>query len=83
MLGLKSTLATYTATKKNSLGESEGQGTKCKWDWQKRTERCSGYANIANEQVISLLNVKKGESSRGSMMAGTEMMRIADLNVLK
>jgi HlyD family secretion protein len=34
--------------------------------------------------VVSLLNVKKGERVVGStMMAGTEMMRIADLRVIE
>ncbi|MFT3825744.1 MAG: efflux RND transporter periplasmic adaptor subunit [Chitinophagaceae bacterium] len=34
--------------------------------------------------IISLLNVKKGERVVGnSMMAGTEMMRIADMNVIE
>lgn len=34
--------------------------------------------------VISLLNVKKGERVVGnSMMAGTEMMRIADMNIIE
>lgn len=34
--------------------------------------------------IISLLNVKKGERVVGnSMMAGTEMMRVADLNVME
>ncbi|MEP6596148.1 MAG: efflux RND transporter periplasmic adaptor subunit [Ginsengibacter sp.] len=34
--------------------------------------------------VVSLLNVKKGERVVGnSMMAGTEMMRIADLNIIE
>ena len=34
--------------------------------------------------VVSLLNVKKGERVVGStMMAGTEMMRIADMRVIE
>lgn len=51
-----------------------------------RTDKDLGRTSVTApmDGVVSLLNVKKGERVVGnSMMAGTEMMRIADLRVIE
>ncbi|MEJ7767677.1 MAG: efflux RND transporter periplasmic adaptor subunit [Chitinophagaceae bacterium] len=72
--------ATIQAIRGNQAGVSSAQANLSKAN--KDLSRTAVLAPMNG--VISLLNVKKGERVVGnSMMAGTEMMRVADMNLIE
>jgi HlyD family secretion protein len=80
----KTALANYNAAKESIVGGQAGvQGAKA--GLAKANKDISRATLVSPmDGVVSLLNVKKGERVVGStMMAGTEMMRIADLNKIE
>lgn len=80
----KSAQANYNAAKQNIRGSQAGvQSARAALSKaNKDISRATLVAPMAG--VVSLLNVKKGERVVGSsMMAGTEMMRIADLRKIE
>jgi HlyD family secretion protein len=80
----KSALANYNAAKQSIVGGQAGvQGARA--GLAKANKDISRATLVSPmDGVVSLLNVKKGERVVGStMMAGTEMMRIADLNKIE
>lgn len=76
--------ANYNATKQAILGNQAGVSS-AQANLSKANKDLSRTAVLAPMNgVISLLNVKKGERVVGnSMMAGTEMMRVADMNLIE
>lgn len=81
---LKSAKANYNAAVQGiKSGEATVQGAKA--NLQKANTDLSRTAVLAPmDGVVSLLNVKKGERVVGSnMMAGTEMLRIADMSKIE
>lgn len=81
---LRSAQANYNAAKQGIRGGQAGVQS-ARAALAKANKDISRAALIAPmDGVVSLLNVKKGERVVGnSMMAGTEMMRIADLNKIE
>ncbi|MEO5983895.1 MAG: efflux RND transporter periplasmic adaptor subunit [Ferruginibacter sp.] len=81
---LRSAQATYNAAKQGIRGGEAGVQS-ARAALAKANKDISRAALIAPmDGVVSLLNIKKGERVVGnSMMAGTEMMRIADLNKIE
>lgn len=80
----KSAEANYNAARQNIVGSQAGvQGARA--GLAKANKDISRATLVSPmDGVISLLNVKKGERVVGSsLMAGTEMMRIADLNKIE
>ena len=81
---LRTTQANYNAALQGLRGGQAGiQGARA---GLAKANKDIGRANLVApmDGVISLLNVKKGERVVGSsMMAGTEMMRIADLSKIE
>lgn len=80
----KTAQANYNAAKQNIRGSRAGVQS-ARAGLAKANKDISRATVIAPMNgVVSLLNVKKGERVVGnSMMAGTEMMRIADLNKIE
>lgn len=76
--------ANFNATKQAILGNQAGVSS-AQANLSKANKDLSRTAVLAPMNgVISLLNVKKGERVVGnSMMAGTEMMRVADMNLIE
>jgi len=81
---LRSAQANYNAARQGIRGGEAGVQS-ARAALAKANKDISRAALIAPmDGVVSLLNVKKGERVVGnSMMAGTEMMRIADLNKIE
>jgi HlyD family secretion protein len=81
---LRSAQANYNAARQGIRGGQAGVQS-ARAALAKANKDISRAALIAPmDGVVSLLNVKKGERVVGnSMMAGTEMMRIADLNKIE
>ena len=80
----KSAEANYNAAKQSIVGGQAGvQGARAGLaKANKDISRATLFSPM--DGVVSLLNVKKGERVVGSsLMAGTEMMRIADLNKIE
>jgi HlyD family secretion protein len=80
----KSAEANYAAARQNIVGSQAGvQGARA--GLAKANKDISRATLVSPmDGVVSLLNVKKGERVVGSsLMAGTEMMRIADLNKIE
>jgi Multidrug resistance efflux pump len=80
----KSAEANYNAARQNIVGSQAGvQGARA--GLAKANKDISRATLVSPmDGVVSLLNVKKGERVVGSsLMAGTEMMRIADLNKIE
>ena len=81
---LKSAKANYNAALQNiRSGQASIAGAQA--SLERANKDLSRTAVLATmDGVVSLMNVKKGERVVGnSMMAGTEMMRIADLSVME
>ena len=81
---LKSAQANYNAAKQSIRG-SQASVQSAKAGLEKANKDISRATLVSPmDGVVSLLNVKKGERVVGSsMMAGTEMMRIADLRKIE
>lgn len=82
--GLHTAQANYDAARQN-IRSNQAQVQGAQANLQKANKDLSRTALISPmEGVVSLLNVKKGERVVGnSMMAGTEMMRIADISIFE
>jgi HlyD family secretion protein len=81
---LKTAKANYNAALQN-IRSGEASIARASAGLDKADKDLSRTAVLATmDGVVSLMNVKKGERVVGnSMMAGTEMMRIADLSVME
>lgn len=81
---LNTAQANYNAALQ-SIRNNQAQVASARANLQKADKDLSRTALISPmEGVVSLLNVKKGERVVGnSMMAGTEMMRIADISIFE
>lgn len=81
---LNTAQANYNAAEQ-SIRSNQAQVVGARANLQKADKDLSRTALVSPmEGVVSLLNVKKGERVVGnSMMAGTEMMRIADISIFE